>query len=105
MPENSVDAPALEAREGGVLLRVKVQPKASRNAVLGEQGGRVRIALTAPPVEGAANEALVKFLASLLDVRRQQIVIKSGEHGRDKCLLIQDASLEAISDALLHHAR
>lgn len=105
MPETSVDAPALEAREGGVLLRVKVQPKASRNAVLGEQGGRIRIALTAPPVEGAANEALVKFLASLLEVRRQQIVFKSGEHGRDKCLLIQDVSLDEISDALLHHTR
>lgn len=96
-----MDAPALEAREGGVLLRVKVQPKASRNAVLGEQGGRIRIALTAPPVEGAANEALVKFLANVLDVRRQQIIFKSGEHGRDKSLLIQEATLSAVSNALL----
>lgn len=95
-----MDAPALEAREGGVLLRVRVQPKASRNAVLGEQGGRIRIALTAPPVEGAANEALVKYLANLLGVRRQQIVFKSGEHGREKCLLIQEVTLAGVSMAM-----
>ena len=100
-----MDVPALEAREGGVLLRVKVQPKASRNAILGEQGGRIRIALTAPPVEGAANEALVKYLASVLAVRRQQIVFKSGEHGRDKSLLIQEATLDGVRDALLRGAR
>ncbi len=95
-----MDAPAVEARADGVLLRVKVQPKASRNAILGEQGGRIRIALTAPPVEGAANDSLVKFLAGVLDVRRQQIAIKGGEHGRDKSLLVQDISLEHVIIAL-----
>lgn len=82
------------------MLRVKVQPKASRDAVLGEQGGRVRIALTAPPVEGAANEALIRFLAGHLGLKRQQIAIQSGERGRDKTLLLSGASLEAIRDAL-----
>ncbi len=90
----------MEARADGVLLRVKVQPKASRNAVLGEQGGRIRIALTAPPVEGAANDSLVKFLAGVLDVRRQQIEIKGGEHARDKTLLVQNVSVEQVNSAL-----
>lgn len=90
----------MEARADGVLLRVKVQPKASRNAVLGEQGGRIRIALTAPPVEGAANDSLVKFLAGVLDVRRQQIEIKGGEHARDKSLLVQNVSVEQVNSAL-----
>ncbi len=90
----------MEARADGVLLRVKVQPKASRNAVLGEQGGRIRIALTANPVEGAANDSLVKFLAGVLDVRRQQIAIKGGEHARDKSLLVQNVSVEQVNSAL-----
>lgn len=90
----------MEARADGVLVRVKVQPKASRNAVLGEQGGRIRIALTANPVEGAANDSLVKFLAGVLDVRRQQIAIKGGEHARDKSLLVQNVSVEQVNSAL-----
>ncbi len=90
----------MEARADGVLLRVKVQPKASRNAILGEQGGRIRIALTAPPVEGAANDSLVRFLADILDVRRQQIVIKGGEHARDKSLLVQNITVEQVNSVL-----
>lgn len=90
----------MEARADGVLLRVKVQPKASRNAILGEQGGRIRIALTAPPVEGAANDSLVKFLADILHVRRQQIVIKGGEHGREKSLLVQDITVDQVNSVL-----
>lgn len=82
------------------MLRVKVQPKASRDAVVGEQGGRIRIALTAPPVDGAANEALVRFLAGHLGLKRQQIAIQSGERGRDKTLLLLGTTLESIRDAL-----
>ena len=100
-----MESPAVEARADGVLLRVKVQPKASRNAILGEQGGRIRIALTAPPVEGAANDSLVKFLAGILDVRRQQILIKGGEHARDKSLLVREITLERVNCALGRCAR
>lgn len=95
-----MDAPAVEVRADGVLLRVKVQPKASRNALVGEQGGRIRIALTAPPVEGAANESLVKFMAGVLAVRRQQIHIQSGERGRDKSLFVEGITLERVNSAL-----
>lgn len=91
---------ALETREGGVLLRVKVQPKASRSAVLGEQCGRIRIALTAPPVDGAANDALLKFLSTILTVRRHQIEFKSGEQSRDKSPLIQGVTLDEVRAAL-----
>ncbi len=95
-----MEGPAVEAHADGVLLRVKVQPKASRNAHLGEQGGRIRIALTAPPVEGAANEALIKYLAAVLAVRRQQIQIRGGEHARDKSLLVRDTTVEHVNSAL-----
>ena len=100
-----MDAPALETRDGGVLIRVRVQPKSSRNAVVGEQGGRVRIALTAPPIEGAANEALLKFLAGVLAVKRRQLVLKSGGHAREKTIWIDGAGLSDTEDALRRAAR
>jgi len=95
-----VKSPALESRNGDVLLRVKVQPKASRDAILGEQDGRIRIALTAPPVDGAANEALVRFLASVLAIGRRQITIQSGERGREKTLRLADTPVGAIASTL-----
>jgi len=80
---------AVEAREGCVFLRVRVQPKASRNAVKCEPGGQIRIALTAPPVDGAANRALRAFLAKTLCVPKRDVELVSGEKARDKVLRVQ----------------
>jgi len=88
----SSDQPSLIecARWAGddLLLRVKVQPKSSRNA-LGELfGDRLKVYLTAPPVDGKANAALVKQLAKEFKVAKGQITIQRGELGREKDLLI-----------------
>lgn len=91
---------ALEARESFVILRVKVQPKASRCAVLDPQEDWYRIALTAPPVDGAANEALVKFLSKTLGVARGDIVLASGKQSRQKTLHVTGADLETVRAAL-----
>lgn len=79
--------------KGGVRLAVRVTPRASRNAVEGVRsdgpgGPHLRIRLKAPPVDGAANEALIRFLADLLDLRSADIAIASGETGRTKLLLL-----------------
>jgi uncharacterized protein len=73
----------------GVRLAVRLKPRAADNRVEGavaEADGRValRIRLTAPPVEGAANAALIAFLAKMLDMRQSDISIRSGEKGRFK---------------------
>ncbi len=73
---------------------MRVQPRAKRNAVVGEVGEAVKIALTAPPVEGRANQALVEFFAELLGVARSSVNIISGETSRDKVVRVSGISAE-----------
>ena len=82
----------------GATLRVRVQPRASRRAVVGWSDDVLRVAVTAPPVEGAANRAVRELLADVLDVAPSAIVVVRGEHGRDKLVRIggvTDAELRA----------
>lgn len=79
------------ATQGGVRLAVRLTPRASRNGVDGitaDAEGRpvLKLRLVAPPVEGAANEALVAFLAKTLSMRKADIAIRSGETSRVKIL-------------------
>lgn len=81
------------ATTDGIRLAVRLTPRASRDGLDGvgaDADGRsfLRIRLTAPPVEGAANQALIDFLAEVLAVRKKDIVIRSGETGRLKILEI-----------------
>jgi len=78
----------------GVILRVKVVPRAPRTQVAGEMGDRLRIRLAAPPVEGRANEALVEFLADRLEVPRRDVEILSGETGRLKRVRVRGITRE-----------
>ena len=72
-------------RDGAdVVLRVLVQPRASREAFAGVVGDRLKVSLTAPPVEGAANAALCAFLAKQFGVPKRRIQLESGETGRRK---------------------
>lgn len=70
----------------GVIINVRVQPRASRNELGGLYGEAVRLRLTAPPVDGAANAACVEFLAGLFKIPRHQIEIISGLTGRNKII-------------------
>jgi len=67
-----------------VELLVQVQPRASRSRVVGEHGGYLKVQLAAPPVDGAANAALLELLADLLGVPRRQVSLVSGESSRRK---------------------
>ena len=78
----------------GVRLRVRVQPRASRDEVSGVAVDAVRVRLTAPPVDGAANEALVRFLAGRLGVARAAVVLISGQTGRTKVVEVAGLSPE-----------
>ncbi len=72
----------------GVTLRVRVQPRSSRNALAGEREGALVVRLTAPPVEGRANQALVRLLADALDVAPSAVKLLRGDSGRDKLVAI-----------------
>ena len=85
-------------REGpdGVSFAVRVQPRARRNAIAGELGDALKIALTAPPVDGRANEACVEFFADLLRVPRASIVIASGHSSRNKLVRVAGISVAEV---------
>ena len=74
----------LAAREvdGAVRFSVRVTPRASRAAITGVHAGALKVSLTAPPVEGAANAALIELLADALGVAKRAVRIEHGDHGR-----------------------
>jgi uncharacterized protein (TIGR00251 family) len=78
----------------GIRLRVHVQPHASQNRVVGIHGEALKIALTAPPVEGAANAALLRFLARLLAIPLSSVILLGGEKSREKHVLICTSNTE-----------
>jgi uncharacterized protein (TIGR00251 family) len=73
----------------GCVLPVRAQPGARRSGVQGEQAGALKVAVTAPPQDGRANEALVEALREALDIRRSQVELLAGATGRDKRFLIR----------------
>jgi len=74
--------------EGPVVLAVRIQPRASRNGIVRREDGTFKIRLTAPPVDGAANEALIKFLSDTLNLSKSQVEIVSGQTSREKRIKI-----------------
>jgi len=81
-------------------LKVRVIPRAKRTAFAGWRGDRLVIRLQAPPVEGAANEALRKFLAKALGIRKSDIEIVTGERSREKTLRIYGLTQEQLRQRL-----
>ncbi len=91
---------AIEEKDGEVWIRVRVQPKASRNAFCREPDGRLRVALTAPPVDGAANKALRVFVAKFFKVSKSSVRLVSGEKSREKCVALQGVTQQAVEETL-----
>ncbi len=81
-------------------VSVRLQPRASNNQVVSWLDGVLRLRLTAPPVDGAANRACTEFLAELLGVRRAQVTLVSGEKSRDKRFHIAGQTQDALSTRL-----
>jgi uncharacterized protein len=88
-------------RSQGCMLQVRVIPRASRSRVDGERGGAILIRLAAPPVDGAANDALVAFLSDVLRVPRRDVTIVSGHTSRDKRVRIAGIDESAVRNMLL----
>jgi hypothetical protein len=82
--EHDIDALEISEGEGALTLRVRVQPRAARNALAGEREGSLVVRLTAPPVEGAANKALTRLLGRALGVPSSAVRIVSGAGARQK---------------------
>jgi uncharacterized protein len=86
----------LHATEGGVEILLHVQPRASRTRVAGEHGGRLKLQVAAPPVDGEANQEVLSFLRERLGLPRRQIELVHGHTGRRKTVLVAGLSPEEI---------
>ena len=84
----------------GATFQVKVHPRARKNAITGAVGDALKVALTAPPVEGRANEACVKFLAEFLQVPRSSVTIAAGESSRLKLIRIAGMKAAQVEEKL-----
>jgi uncharacterized protein (TIGR00251 family) len=81
---------------GGVTLAIKVHSRAKKNAITGEIGDALKLALTAPPVDGRANKACIEFFANLLKVPRSSVTIASGETSRNKVIRVAGLTADEV---------
>lgn len=104
---NPSDLPFLTTIDDDVILSVYIQPRASKNHICGIQGGELKIRLTSPPVDGAANRLCREFIADLFDVAKSSVEIISGDTSRHKRIRISGsrpdqftAHISVIKDSL-----
>lgn len=91
--------PILESAKG-ISFAVKVHPRARKNAITGTVGNALKLALTAPPVEGKANQAVIEFFSDLFQIPRSSVTIASGETSRNKVVRVSGISRAAVEQRL-----
>ena len=88
----------------GCVLPIRAQPNARKAGVVGEYSGALKVAVTVPPQDGRANKALIELLCELLELKRAQVELLSGEKSRDKRLLIRGLSKHELTARLAHRS-
>ncbi|HKQ77487.1 MAG TPA: DUF167 domain-containing protein [Blastocatellia bacterium] len=90
----------LTVTDDAISFAVRVQPRASKSGVVGELDGALKIRLAAPPVDGAANEELIRLLAKLFNAPRQRIEILSGQTSKNKIVRVSGVPVEEVEKIL-----
>ena len=90
----------LVEKDGAVRFEVHAKPRAKKSRAVGERGDAVEIALAAPPVDGAANEELVRFVASILGVSKRSVSLVRGETSREKLVAVTGLSTADVEARL-----
>lgn len=85
----------------GVTFAVKVHPRARKNAITGTVGEALKLALTAPPIEGRANQAVIEFFAELFQIPRSSVTIASGLNTRNKVVRLSGLSRAIVEQRLM----
>ncbi len=93
-------SPAITPHAEGATIAVRVQPKAKRNAVLGERAGALRVSVTAPPEDGRANDAVLALLRKHFNLQRSQIALLSGPTNRNKVVLVRGVTPQQLSELI-----
>jgi len=91
----------LSESNGAVTFRVRVVPRASRTEIVGEMDGALKVRVASPPVDGAANDELVRFLAKLIGVPRSDVTIAAGSASKSKLVRIDRADAASIRKSLV----
>ena len=91
---------AIQNSANGATFAVKVHPRAKKNAITGEVGDALKLALTAPPVDGKANEACIEFFAKLLKVSPSSVTIAAGRTSRNKVVRVAGLTAQQVRDRL-----
>jgi uncharacterized protein (TIGR00251 family) len=84
----------------GATFHIRVHPRAKKNAINGEVGDALKVALTAPPVDGRANEAVIAFFAEFLNVPRSSVTIAAGQTSRNKVIRIAGITAAQVEQRL-----
>jgi len=84
----------------GVTFAIKVHPRARKNGLTGTIGEALKLAVTAPPVEGRANQAVIEFFADLFEIPRSSVTIASGETSRNKVVRVAGLGRELVERRL-----
>lgn len=100
MPDPLPEPLRITTTETGVRFEVQVAPRASRDAILGVHDGALKVALTAPPVDGEANAALIAFLAKRLGVAKRDVTIAQGTSSKRKTLEARGIEADAVRAVL-----
>jgi uncharacterized protein (TIGR00251 family) len=87
---------AIHQFDQGVSFTVKVHPRAKKDAITGELGDALKVSVTAPPLDGRANDACITFFAKLLNVPRSSVTIASGSSSRNKVIRVVGLSAEEL---------
>ncbi len=91
---------AIQNSPSGATFAVKVHPCAKKNAITGEVGDALKLALTAPPVDGKANEACIEFFAKLLNLPRSSVTIAAGQTSRNKVIRVLGLTAQQVRDRI-----
>lgn len=91
----------IDAIEGGVRLHLFIQPKSSKNEVVGPHNGELKIKITAPPIDGRANEGLIEFLSDYFDIPKRAVVLVKGDTGRHKTVDLLGVDIALANKLLL----
>ncbi|MFW2368847.1 MAG: DUF167 domain-containing protein [Desulforhopalus sp.] len=86
--------------DNSVLLKLYVQPKASKSRIIGLHDGCLKLAVAAPPVDGKANKQVLKFLATTLDIASRELSIKSGAQSRRKQVVVKSLDADTVREII-----
>jgi uncharacterized protein (TIGR00251 family) len=104
LPTSWRDGRVVSVTPSGVRLAVRVTPRAARERVVGRHGGSLKVQVSAPPVDGAANQAVIALLARWLELPRRAFTIVSGHSSRDKIIAVASTDPAALAQQIAARA-